>query len=230
MKKLFTMLLCGAMFVSFTACEKNEPSDGTTTGTHAGHEYVDLGLPSGTLWATCNIGAKSPEECGGYFAWAETKSKEYFWGSYIYYDDNNKFTKYCTRSHEGIVDNKIILEPIDDAAHVNWGGDWRMPTYAELNELCTECTWTWATINGMNGCTVTSKKDTNISIFLPATGAYSDQPELQGVGEFGGYWSSSLHETEPDRAYDIFFYSETHDMSYSFRTYGQCVRPVCSPQ
>ena len=106
-----------------------------------GHEYVDLGLPSGLKWATCNVGAASPEEYGGYYAWGETEEKEYYsWGTYkyFYFDENRNYsiTKYCTESDYGIVDDKIILEPEDDVAHVKWGGTWRMPTETDFDELC----------------------------------------------------------------------------------------------
>ena len=123
------------------------------------HEYVDLGLPSGTLWATCNVGANSPEEYGDYFAWGETKTKStYDWGTYKYCNGSSTtLTKYCTLSSYGIVENKTELELLDDAAYVNWGEEWRMPSVDQLDELHTQCEWIWSSRNGINGYMVKSK-------------------------------------------------------------------------
>ena len=150
------------MAAVFAACEKNEPSDNTNgngvntdqnegnsntgsdnaTGTENGHDYVDLGLPSGTKWATCNVGATAPEEYGDYFAWGETEPKTtYNWDTYKWCNGSeDTFTKYNTKSSYGTVDNKTQLELADDAARANWGGQWRMPTDAEWTELCKNCT------------------------------------------------------------------------------------------
>ena len=164
----------------------------TKENMHNGHVYVDLGLPSGTLWATCNVGATKPEENGDYFAWGETKPKdEYNWKNYKWCDgQSNKLTKYCYDSRYGKVDNKTILELCDDAANVNWGGDWRMPTKKEQDELKIFTTWTWINQNGIIGYKVTSRINGN-SIFLPAAGfrCYSG---LYYAGSNGSYWSSSL--------------------------------------
>ena len=151
-----------------------------------GHACVDLGLPSGTLWATCNVGATTPEGYGDYYAWGETTTKStYDWSTYFdTHDGGNTFTKYNSKG------GKTVLDLEDDAAHVNWGGSWRMPTYAEWQELCDNCTWTWTTQNGINGFKVTSKKAgyTDKFIFLPAAGERNDSG-LGGVGSYGGYWS-----------------------------------------
>ena len=122
---------------------------------------------------------------------------------------------------------KTVLDPEDDAAHVNWGGSWRMPTYEELNELCTNCTWTWTTINGINGYKVQSKKSgySDRWIFLPAAGCrYST--DLNYVGSYGGYWSCSLYTDNPVDAYDLGFYSGNYGTD-DYRYFGQSVRPVC---
>ena len=113
-----------------------------STGVENGHNWVDLGLS--VKWATCNVGATTPEGYGNYYAWGETKPKStYDWSTYKYCNgDRYSMTKYCTNSEYGIVDNKTTLELSDDAAHVNWGGSWRMPTKAEQDEL-NNCTWTW---------------------------------------------------------------------------------------
>ena len=118
------------------------------------HEYIDLGLPSGTLWATMNVGASTPEQRGDYFSWGETKpKKEYSWNTYKYsIRDNSKFfhenqqTKYCTQEDEGTVDHKAELEPTDDAATTNWGSEWRMPSREQWKELCDRCEWKKTTL------------------------------------------------------------------------------------
>ena len=192
------------------------------------HEYVDLGLS--VKWATCNVGATKPEEYGDYFAWGETQPKStYNWSTYKWCRGSYDWqTKYCTNSSYGTVDNKTTLEAADDAARANWGGSWRMPTYAELTELRNNCTWTWTTQNGVYGYKVTSKKSgyTNKSIFLPAAG-YRGGSSLYYAGSLGRYWSSSLSTGSPSLAYVLYFYSSYVDWSYDNRFYGQSVRPVC---
>ena len=198
---------------------------------HNGHEYVDLGLPSGTLWATCNVGATKPEEYGDYFAWGETQPKEtYNWSTYKWCrGSSDTQTKYCTDSYYGTVDNKTTLDLSDDAARANWGGSWRMPTTEEQQELINNCTWTWTwtTQNGVNGYKVTSKSNGN-SIFLPAAGCRDDS-SLNDAGSYGDYWSSSLCTDDSSiGAYGLYFGSRYVDWGYSSRRYGFSVRPVCT--
>ena len=178
-------------------------------------------------WATCNVGASKPEDYGDYFAWGETTAKTtYSWSTYKYCNGSyNTLTKYNNSSSYGSVDNKTVLDKEDDAAAVNWGGAWRMPTKAEQDELREQCTWTWTTQNGVNGYKVTSKSNGN-SIFLPAAGDRSNS-DLDYAGSYGYYWSSSLYTGHPDYAYDLRFYSDNVDWSDSSRYYGQSVRPVC---
>lgn len=188
---------------------------------------VDLGLPSGTLWADRNIGADSPEGYGDYFAWGETETSPkstYDWSTYKYCKGSrDTMTKYCTKSSYGTVDNKTILEPSDDAATVNWGNSWRMPTFEEWSELKNKCTWTWTTSNGVNGYKVVGPNGN--SIFLPAAG-YSSDFSVDYAGSDGGYWSASLCETLPCRAEVIHFHSDDRSF-YSFdRYYGHSVRAV----
>ena len=207
-----------------------EMSDGDEEGgdaTENGHTYVDLGLPSGTLWATCNVGASSPEEYGDYYAWGETETKStYDWNTYKWCKGSeNTLTKYCTSSSYSTVDNKKVLESSDDVAHVKWGGSWRMPTDAEMTELRENCTWTWTTQGGKNGYKVTSKKKGN-SIFLPAAG-YRDDSSLDNAGSSGYYWSSSLYTSYPDLAWYVDFYSSSVYRGHYDRCCGQSVRPVC---
>lgn len=195
-----------------------------------GHEWVDLGLS--VKWATCNVGASSPEDYGDYFAWGETEPKEVYDGSTYKYRSNGSYgslTKYNTSSSYGtIVDNKTQLELTDDAARANWGGSWRMPTHAELNKLRSNCTWTWTSQNGVNGYRVTSKSNSN-SIFLPAAG-YRGGSSLYNAGSNGYYWSSSLDTDDPDDAWGVDFdsygvYSNNYYNSLS-RSRGYSVRPV----
>ena len=230
--RLFTtVMVCMAMALC-VSCKKDnaEPGGGNTGGggTIAGHEYVDLGLPSGLLWATCNVGADSPEDYGDYFAWGETETKSnYEWSTYKWCNgDLNTLTKYNTNPFYGTVDNKIVLEPADDAAHVNWGGGWRMPIYKEMAELRDTCIWTWTTQNGVNGYRVTGSNGN--SIFLPAAGYYDDG-SLHCAGSNGNYWSSSLRTDDPDKAY-LFFFSNGVYMTYCRRFYGHSVRSVCPSQ
>ncbi len=189
-------------------------------------EYaVDLGLPSGTLWADRNVGADSPEACGDYFAWGEvTPKSEYSWGTYKWCNGSNYTQiKYCHDSYYGTVDNKTTLDLEDDAAYVNMGSEWRMPTTTELQELMDNCTWIRTTQNGVNGFKVTGKNGN--SIFLPAAG-YRYHSNLVGVGSDGYYWSSSLDEYTPDCAYSIDFDSGYYFWCRSGRSYGMAVRAV----
>ena len=193
-----------------------------------GHEYVDLGLPSGLKWATCNIGATRPEEYGDYFAWGETEPKTtYNWSTYKYCKGTkNTLTKYCREGsygYNGFTDNKTVLDPEDDAASVNWGGNWRMPTDAEMIELREQCTWTWTTQNEVNGYKVVGKNGN--FIFLPAAGCM-DYSSLYDAGSFGYYWSSSLRMSYPYRAYIVDLVSGHVDGNYRDRYYGLSVRPV----
>ena len=186
-------------------------------------EAVDLGLPSGLKWGSCNIGASSPEEYGDYYAWGETSTKSnyswetYKWGSY------NSLTKYNTSSSYGTVDNNTKLDNSDDVARVKLGGKWRMPTDDEWTELRTKCTWTWTTQNGVYGRKVTGPNGN--SIFLPAAG-YRDGTSLDSAGSYGYYWSSSLYTVSPYCAWFVYFYSGGVGRYYSYRCLGQSVRPV----
>jgi len=194
------------------------------------HEWVDLGLPSGTLWATCNIGANRPEDYGDYFAWGETEPKdEYSYSTYKYCSGSHtSFTKYCTSREQGTFDGKTILEPMDDAATANWGSDWKMPSEAQLAELYNRnYTYTeWTSMNGVNGERITSKRNGN-SIFLPAEGCRMDS-NLAGVGSYGYYWASSLRSGESLSANVLDFDADGIGMdgSSGSREYGRGIRPV----
>ena len=189
------------------------------------YNAVDLGLPSGTLWADRNVGADAPEAYGDYFAWGETETKDnYAWSTYKWCNGSDRTqTKYCTNSSYGTVDNKTVLELEDDAAYVNMGAEWRMPTLTEQIELLDNCTWEWTTQNGVNGRKVTGPNGN--SIFLPAAG-YRYGSSLSNAGSYGYFWSSSLNESHPYGAYVLYFYSGSYDWGYYGRYYGRSVRAV----
>ena len=228
MKRILTIIAIVAIGLAFfTSCESSIEENGV--GKHEGHEYVDLGLPSGLKWSTCNVGAITPEEYGDYFAWGEVEPKEYYdWSTYKYASRYNQLTKYCDNSDygkDGFTDTKTILDPEDDAAYVNWGGAWRIPTTAEQQELINNCTWTLTTQNGVNGYKVTGPNGN--SIFLPAAG-FMYEGTLGDAGSGGIYWSSSLYIGDPSDAYGVvYFNSDNVDSDYSSRYFGQSVRPVC---
>ena len=191
--------------------------------------YVDLGLPSGLLWATCNVGAEFPEDYGDYFSWGETLPKEYYdWDTYQYCMGNDEtFTKYCFDSYfgyNGFIDNLTTLLPEDDAATANWGSDWRMPTKEEWVELYQYTTRTWTTQNGVNGQLFTAANGN--SIFLPAAGCRLGS-DLSWAGSYGKYWSRSLDELSSDADY-IGFFSDGCYIEYDYRKDGYSVRPVRS--
>ena len=227
--KLLTVLIAMLCMPIITSCSEDEEEAllNPNHDPYNGHAYVDLGLS--VKWATCNVGATSPEEYGDYFAWGETTPKTtYDWSTYKYCNGTyDSMTKYCTQSGYGTVDNKTTLELSDDAARVNWGGSWRMPTDAELRELrnTNNCTWTWTTQNGVNGYKVTSNKNGN-SIFLPAAGCRCGS-DLYCAGSSGGFWSSSLNTSYSDNACSVSFDSDNVSWDISFRYYGRSVRPVC---
>ena len=201
-------------------------------------EYVDLGLS--VKWATCNVGASSPEEFGYYYAWGEITTKSsYTWENYRFRSsgtstDDLKFNKYNTDSSRGTVDNRKTLLLGDDAAYVNWGENWRMPTQSEFYELQENCIWIWTTVNGVAGYKVTSNKTgyKDKSIFFPAAGGKWGT-NTYGYGEEGWYWSSSLYtnsnnEATTSRAWFLNFDSSFYSSTYiGGRSEGGSIRPVC---
>ena len=206
-------------------------------------EYVDLGLPSGTLWATCNVGANSPEDYGLYFAWGETTGytgdnndgHSFDWVSYKYNNgDNCALTKYCSNGsygYNGFTDDLTELVSEDDAATANWGSEWCMPTIEQFQELTNSdyTTTEWTTVNGVYGRKITSKVSGHVGnfIFLPAAGFRLDS-SLDGTGSGGLYWSRTLDAISPDNAFDLFFNSSRFSITsgYYGRCYGRSVRPV----
>ena len=202
------------------------------SGTIDGHDYVDLGLPSGTLWATCNVGASKPEGYGNYYAWGETAMKTvYDWSTYKWTEGASETpTKYTGSS-------SAELELADDVAYVNWGKNWRMPSEAQFKELINDdyTTTTWTSINGIYGAKITSKMPgyTGNSIFLPAAGCRTGS-SLDDAGSYGGCWSRTLdvswsrsHVSGTSYAMSLGFESSDIYSIYSYdRCFGQSVRPV----
>lgn len=221
------MIVCTAADNSWQSiCPVSVISD--RSGTIDGHNYVDLGLPSGTLWADTNVGADSPEEYGNYYAWGETATKSsYSWTTYKYYGGSVLLRKYCTDSNYGNVDNLRVLEADDDAACVNWSTAWCMPDKAQLEELM-DTTYTeteWTTLNGVKGCKVISKANGN-SIFLPAAGTRDDS-SLYNAGKGGYYWTRNLNIDKPGAAYYRYFYGEDENATTDNGRYaGRSVRAV----
>ena len=198
------------------------------------YEFVDLGLPSGTLWATFNVGATNPEDYGDYFAWGETTTKDlYDWGTYQHFLYGHAgYIKYCCNAnngYEGFVDNLTALEACDDAATANWGYAWRMPTKTEMEELKNNCTIIWTSHNGVNGCSFAGPNGN--SIFMPAAGWNMAQNGLVGVGNFADYWSSTLIcNSSDDFAWSLSFDQVGCGLNEdAARTFGLSVRPVYRP-
>ena len=186
-----------------------------------GYEYVDLGLPSGLKWATCNVGASNPQDAGLYFAWGETTgyTAEQVTGWVRAFDQDT----YNTGS-AATISADLTLE--QDAAHVNMGGNWRMPTKIECKELIDKCTSTWTddyNNTGVAGRVFTSKTNGN-SVFFPAAGA-CDVFSVNVQGSYGNYWAASW--TSQDHSWRMYFYSGGITTYYGTRFYGQSVRGVC---
>ena len=200
-----------------------EPGVPVTPPSTSPYEAVDLGLS--VKWAAYNVGATKPEEYGGYYAWGETEEKEdYSLETYKWCNGTSiSITKYCTDSSDGTVDNKTVLDPEDDVAHVKWGGDWRMPTREEQDELRNNCTWEWTTLNGVNGYKVTGPNGN--SIFLPAAG-YRNGTDVYGRGSYGCCWSGSLNSDYSNNACRLSFRDGSYNWSYDSRCCGRSVRPV----
>ena len=192
-----------------------------------GHEYVDLGLPSGTKWATMNIGANSETGYGLYFAWGETEgyanasTKAFTWTDYKWTEDDGS-----TMSKYNATDGKTVLDIEDDAVAANWGGSWHMPTEAQFQELLNtaNCTNAWTTVDGVNGRLFTSVTNGN-TLFIPAAG-YAGDGSVDDVGNVGYVWSSSLNSSGVESGSVLGFDSSDVSVYGSYRYYGQSVRGV----
>ena len=222
MKKIFIMALSLMFFGA--AGHANVNVTDNEDKTPDGVEAVDLGLS--VKWANMNVGATKDSGFGSYFAWGEVKPKKYYsWGTYIWSQGDSKFLlKYSTS------DRRIQLTPSDDAARANWGGEWRMPTIEEYEELIdpAKCTWEWITKDGVNGYKVTGKKTGN-SIFLPITG-FRFYEGVQYRAIKGVYWASMLYSGNPNKAWCLEFDFSDVDISFgklsANRFSGRCIRAV----
>ena len=200
-----------------------------------GYTYVDLGLPSGTLWAKCNVGAEKETDYGFYFQWGDIKNKsnaECSWATYKYCNGTfNSMNKYCTDNSYGtVVDNKTTLDPEDDAATQIMGDEWRMPTMDECQELIENTRNEWTQINGVNGWKFTSTKDTSKYIFIPPSGIRTGSSFLY-KDEDGYIWSSSLGTASTIHAGDLDFdTAEVGAGDGCDRFYGMPVRGVTKRQ
>lgn len=195
------------------------------------YKFVDLGLPSGLLWATTNIGALVPEEFGLYFAWGETQGysgltidKQFDWGDYeLCKGSLATLTKYNNNSFLGKVDNLKTLKLEDDAAYISYN-KCRMPTEDEYRELVNNTTSTWETLNGVNGRRFTSKTNSN-SIFIPAAGSYY-KGSADEIGSCGYLWSSTLNDIEPHTGWSLFFNQHYAYLTHYSRRDGAPIRAV----
>ena len=192
--------------------------EGNGSAPHEQKPYIDLGLPSGLLWATCNLGATSPEGYGNYYAWAETTIKQvYDWDSYQYYSNSSGITKYTY--YDGLGN----LETSDDAATVNMGTNWRIPSLDDFDELQSNCDIKWMSVNGVNGYKFTGPNGN--SIFMPASGGRSGE-RLIDSGSCGFYWLDRHVYYDINYAYGFLLDSTTVTETNYYRMYGQTIRPV----
>lgn len=201
----------------------------TISGRISDHDYVDLGLPSGCLWATNNVGANSPTEFGNYYAWGETFVKNnYSWSSYKWCDGSeNSLTKYCFQEKNGTVDSLKEITNYDDVVVIEWGAGWRMPTRKELEELIDGCTWVW--VNDYKGSGIPGRvgiSNTNRNtIFFPAAG-FCDSTVCLEKGVNGYYWSSSINIPYSMTAMDLVVSEPYFDYRNLERCYGLPIRAV----
>ena len=256
-------LLMSLSLVAFASCSDdkeneqsgsgNVPENGSSvlssSGKERGHSYVDLGLPSGTLWAVCNVGAATPQDYGNYYAWGETTTKEtYNWSSYL--DGNIASNSDCGTDKDALKGVTDIAGTQYDAAYVNWGGKWRMPTKAQQDELGNQCYWVWtesynnSNVKGYIVYKAKSSSDKGVKIyegetpsssyklsdahiFLPAAGGRYNGA-LRSAGSYGLYWSSSLRTGYQGYAWDVYFFlSDYVGYGNGCRYDGQSVRAVC---
>lgn len=191
----------------------SQASSRPTTGTLNGHDWVDLGLS--VKWATCNVGASSPSDCGDYFAWGETER-----GRGFTQESSKLWRKPMTE--EGFRNARATY----DAAYVKWKGTWRLPTKKEMKELVDNCTWTWTKQGNHNGYRVVSKYNGN-SIFLPAASCRDDRQSAHEGSGGGFYWCSTPYEDNFHiEAYCLYFTVYGREVSWNSRCRGHSVRPV----
>ena len=237
--KMLALTAVVMMSVAFTACSSD---DNDSKPNPDAFEYVDLGLPSGTKWATCNVGANKPEQSGNYYAWGEIKTKKnYDWSTYKWMEKGkanwkniNKYTvpdkqtdaiwysDQTISSFKG--DNKKILEDEDDVATVKLGKPWRTPTKDELQELISECNWAWINDNDKKGFEIKSRRNNN-KIFMPVAGFRKDS-EILSAGNVGFYMSKSIDTNNSSKCEYLNLNIVKSFISQESRCFGYLVRPV----
>lgn len=227
MKKALIMMCLAALTVGMlSGCKNKNAKTADAENNTIEAEWVDLGLPSGLLWAKCNLGATAPEKFGDYYAWGETMPKhEYSMATYSYYDqdgENYALNKYNTQESEGLVDSLTVLEAADDAATALLSYGARIPTDAEWQELLDNTTAKWTTQNGVQGYLLTAANGNNL--FLPAAGWMDGDSHLSK--NTGDYWSSSLETLLPNNAHILNFGSTGLRVSNYERFHGSPIRPV----
>lgn len=221
------ILLATLLLGQVTMADLDELIDfllGKTDG-YAGVEYVDLGLRSKTLWATCNLGSDTPEGTGNYYAWGELTTKETFANSNYspaYRDERPAGTGILYPL--GLNDTLPVTA---DVAHVTLGAGWEMPTYDQIQELCDQCHWAWVSVNGVNGYKVYDRNFRRY-IFLPATGLVDGQGKQQNYGLNAVYWSRETARGTADagQVYGLFFNSGLQHWAIRTPSMGFTVRPV----
>ena len=224
MKTKLLSLIAAVLFLA--ACGSGlDPELELYSGIENGYKYVDMG--GGVMWAQVNLGASMIGEYGDYYAWGETETKDYFWyNTYKYCEGRqNTLTKYCTNPSEGKVDSLTTLELEDDAAHVQWGGNWRIPTREEWIELRNTCTWTYTRENGIKGWKATAPNGN--CIFFPLGGGCMFN-ENETINHVGYYRSSSLGEKYSESTYIVIMRTDEVTWSNGSRQGGLSIRPVCT--
>ena len=241
-RKLLAFAMAAVVAMGAVSCDKDESNGSASSNSNneapangelTAGDWVDLGLPSGLLWASRNIGADQPTDDGQFFAWGETQPKmEYSWETYAYGYSYAEMTKYCNNEYlgyNGYTDDLTTLQPGDDAATANWGNGARMPTMEEIKELCDNCTREWVTLNGAKGLKFTGTNGN--SIFIPAAG-YLEGDGSNNAGSMGFYWSATLRtDGYPNDAWQLEINQGTAHATSStgyHRYYGFPVRAVRS--
>lgn len=228
MRKTLKFVAALGLFLSATGCVNNEPKKGGDEAkTTFNCESVDLGLTSGTKWASCNVGADSPERYGDYFAWGETSPKDvYSDTTYAYYVVADSVAADSSAKKVWMNIGTDIAGTKYDAATVVMGDAWKMPNEAQCKELVSECEWNWTEVNGVSGYQVVGKNGN--SIFLPTSGLRG-AADVVNNDKIGGFWSSTLFEAPEsagDYAMAVYFYSESHAVDKGGRGYGRAIRAV----
>lgn len=237
MKKVILLSIALTIGVLLVSCGKEDPQkkeEGQQEKEWA-MEAVDLGLK--VKWASCNLGASKPWEYGGYYLWAGKEdvsdlSIDLYWDNCPYHNGTNMsqgWTKYNSGSSYGTVDNKTVLDlKVDDVAHAELGGKWRMPTEEECKDLIDNCDWSWTDNykkTGVSGSIFTSRKYPDRSIFLPAAG-FRAGTLLNDNAKFGYYWSASRSSSYTFNACYLYFDLDGAATNNLYRYFGRSVRPV----